>query len=390
MIDFKNDLLPGDGFHKALRELREQAPVAEATFNGMACFVILGHQALKEAFSDNQRFPGHIAYQFSIEQSIGPSFISMPDPEPHRTYRKLATPAFRSRVVAEYEQLHLAPLAHELLDQIEADSHRPVDLVEQFTSRFPYLVISRLLGLDREQESQFHHWAMALLLPEQNPEEAAKAQDMFRSTAMNAIKQRRRKAQNDVISELIDAEVDGRHLSDEEILSHIGLLFPTGGETTHGALSNLLYTLLSEPERWQTIKEDRSLIPKAVNEGLRWESSVAVLPRVSGPEDMEYYGTLLPANSLTLFAMASANRDANIFDQADEFQIEREANDTLEFGRGVKTCPGMHLARRNIACGIDVLLERFGDIRLTNHEDCLPEGATVRNPRHLYVTLGSA
>lgn len=387
MIDFKNDLLPGDEFHLALRDLREQAPVAEARFNGMPCFVILGYQALKEAFSDDHRFPGHISYQFSIEQSIGPSFISMPDPEPHRTYRKLATPAFRSRAVAEYEQHHLLALANELLDQLERSSHKQVDLVEQFTSRFPYLVISRLLGLSREQEQQFHHWAMALLLPELNPEQAKQAQAMFRATAMAAVEQRRRKQQNDVISELLDAEVDGRRLSDEEILSHIGLLFPTGGETTHGALSNLLYALLSEPERWQALKKDRSLIPKAVSEGLRWESSVAVLPRVSGSEDIEYYGTTLPANSLTLFAIASANRDAEVFEQPDEFQIERGANDTLEFGRGVKTCPGMHLARRNIACGIEALLDRFPDISLTKKKDNLPVGATVRSPRSLTVSL---
>ncbi len=102
---------------------------------------------------------------------------------------------------------------------------------------------------------------------------------------------------------------------------------------------------------------------------------------------MEYYGTLLPANSLTLFAMASANRDPEVFDAPDEFRIERNANDTLEFGRGVKTCPGMHLARRNIACGIEVLLERFPDMRLLPGTDCLPSGATVRSPISLEVSL---
>ena len=147
MIDFKHEALPGEALHRTLRELRAQGDVVAAEFGGIPCFVILSHQALREAFMDDQRFPGHIAYQFSIEQSIGRSFISMPDPEPHRKYRKLATPAFRSQAVSLYEDSNLAELAHELLDELDTGKSEPIDLVERFSSRYPYLVISRLLGL---------------------------------------------------------------------------------------------------------------------------------------------------------------------------------------------------------------------------------------------------
>ncbi len=100
-------------------------------------------------------------YQASLEPAAGQSFISMPEPERHRIYRKLATPAFRSRAVANYEREGMAALANELIDDFGGASE--VDLVRTYAARFPYLVITRLLGLPRDREAEFHAWALALL-----------------------------------------------------------------------------------------------------------------------------------------------------------------------------------------------------------------------------------
>ena len=170
-VDFALDEMPGNELHQVLHAYREQGPVAPTRFLGIPSFVITGHAALLDAFRDNERFPGHRMYEVGFEGAIGKSFISMDKADEHRVYRKLATPAFRSRAVQKYEKSGLAALAHELIDGL--GESREVDLVAQFTSRFPYLVISRLLGLPREREEDFHRWALALLRFRDDPAEAA-------------------------------------------------------------------------------------------------------------------------------------------------------------------------------------------------------------------------
>ena len=138
--DFALDEMPGDALHVLLHSFRERGPVQPARFLGLACHVISSDAALGVAFRDDFTFPGHRMYQASFEPAIGASFISDPDPASHLRYRKLATPAFRSRAVSSYAQTGLAALAHELVDALETRDE--FDLVADFTARFPYLVIS--------------------------------------------------------------------------------------------------------------------------------------------------------------------------------------------------------------------------------------------------------
>ena len=146
--DFALDEMPGQALHEVLRGYRDRGPVQPTRFLTIPSFVITGHEALLEAFKDSERFPPHRMYQTSLEGVVGESFISMPRPEDHRVYRKLAMPAFRSRAVASYEVEGLAALANELADSLAGRSE--FDLVASYTARFPYLVIARLLGLPRD------------------------------------------------------------------------------------------------------------------------------------------------------------------------------------------------------------------------------------------------
>ena len=114
-VDFGFDPLPGEALHDVLRAYREQGPIRPTRFLGLPAFVITAFDALLEAFQDTQRFPPHRMYQASLEPAIGESFISMPERERHLLYRKLATPAFRSRAIARYEAQGLRALAHELV-----------------------------------------------------------------------------------------------------------------------------------------------------------------------------------------------------------------------------------------------------------------------------------
>ncbi|MGE4609729.1 MAG: cytochrome P450 [Myxococcota bacterium] len=382
-VDFALDEMPGQELHDVLRAYREQGPVAPTRFLGIPSFVITGHAALLEAFQDTEHFPPHRMYEVSFEGAIGKSFISMADPEEHRIYRKLATPAFRSRAVQSYEQTGLAELAFELIDAFE--DREEVELVSEFTGRFPYLVIARLLGLPRDREEEFHRWALALLRFRDDPAAAAEAAAALTRFLAPVVEQRRRHPRDDVISALCEAVVERQRLDDEAIYSHVRLLFPTGGETTHGSLGNLIFALLHHEGAWNELRRDPSRIDAAVSEALRWETPVAVLPRLSCGKPFEFYGHEIPPDSWVLFAMAGANRDPAVFSDPDRFDIDRPELDMLTFGRGVKSCPGMHLARRSMAVALSALLERFPGIECVDPEASKPRRTVLRSPERLQV-----
>jgi cytochrome P450 len=386
-VDFALDPMPGHELHEVLRAYRECAPVMPTRFLGLPAFVITGHAALTDAFHDTKAFPPHRMYQSSFEPAIGKSFISMEDEEEHRLYRKLATPAFRSRAVASYERDGLAALAHELIDRFEGRD--PVDLIEAFAARFPYLVITRLLGLPRDREEEFHGWALSLLRFRDDPKQARRASEELTRFLAPVVEARRSEPRNDVISELVHASVEGRSLSDDEIASHVRLLFPTGGETTHGSLGNLFYALLTQGEAWAAVCEEPERAVGAVEEALRWETSIAVLPRMSCSQPIEFHGVEIPPDSWVLFAIAGANRDPAVFPDPDRFDLDRDPQGALTFGRGVKSCPGMHLARRNMTVALQVLVERMPRLVIIDREEAAPRRTVLRSPDALWVRSDS-
>lgn len=384
-IDFGFDELPGMELHSALARFRAHGPIVPTRLYGLPACIIAGHAPLAAAFKDQHRFPGHRTYEVGFEGVVGRTFISMQGRE-HLLFRKLAMPAFRSSAVESYERDGLAALAHELIDRVASRSE--ADLVEDFAARFPYLVITRVLGLPRDREDDFHDWAIALLRFREDHERATRAARELTAMLAPIVEDRRRSPRNDVISELVHVEADGRRLNDEEVYSHVRLLFPTGGETTHGTLGNLLFSLLTEGDAWERVCADRSLVEGAVDEVLRWESSIAVLPRMSGSEPFEFFGEKVPAETLVLFGIAGANRDPEVFGDPDRFDIDRRPEGGLTFGPGLKSCPGMHLARKNLSVALEVLAERLPGLRLVDRAGALPRRTVLRSPDRLRVAWG--
>jgi cytochrome P450 len=369
-FDFGFDEMPGGELHRVLHAFREQGPVAPTRFLGLPAFVISGYDALTSAFKDTRGFPPHRMYQVSFAAQ-------------HRLYRKLATPAFRSRAVERYEREDLAKLAHELIDELP--DRGEIDLVEGYAARLPYLVITRLLGLPREREEEFHGWALALLRFRDDPAAARRAGKELTRFLAPVVEARRREPCDDVISGLVQARVDGRSLSDEEIYSHVRLLFPTGGETTHGSLGNLFYALFTQGEAWARVCDEPSLASQIVDEALRWETPIAVLPRMSGVQPVVAEGVEIPPDTWVLFAIAGANRDPAVYPDPDRFDVARAPKEALTFGRGVKSCPGMHLARKNMIVALQVLVERMPDLELVDAERALPRRTVLRCPDAIRV-----
>lgn len=383
MHDFATEDFTGTALHRSLSLMRQQGPVVPALFGGRPAVLISGHRALAEAFRDNHRFPPADAYRITIEPVQGVTFQTMED-EQHRLYRRLATPAFQSRAVQAMEQEGLARIAHELIDRL--GDRRSADFASAFTHRVAFAVISRMLGIPTDREDVFRDWAVGFLEFPRDPARSRHCAQQITQYLLPILAQRRLEPRDDVLSGLVAAQVDGRQLTDEEILAHVRLLFSAGASTTTDALGNLVYTLLAQPEHWQALLAEPRLRAGAIEELLRWETPVAVLPRLSAAQPVDFHGTRIPPATFCLFAIAAANRDPAVFEDPDVFDIQRDSSKKLlSFGPGPRLCPGMHLARRQLAVALDVILERLPGLHLLDPEAASPRGAILRGPTTLPV-----
>ncbi|MFP6626427.1 MAG: cytochrome P450 [Deltaproteobacteria bacterium] len=384
-VDLATELLPGPQLHHHLVELRRQGPVVPVRFYGATVPLLTTHEAVAAAFRDGEHFPPAQAYRRTFEPVVGRNFQSMEGDE-HRLYRRLATPAFRANAVAKHDEATIVELAHEMLDGIaENGPGGSADLAADFTRRFPFLVICRLLGVPRQAEADFHRWSLAMLGFTSAPDAALAASAEFTRYLEPVVCERRNEPRDDIISDLVTAEADGHRLSDEHVYSHIRLLFSVGANTTHDLLGNLIYALLSHPEAWERVLAEPHTRAWAIEEVLRWESAVAILPRFSASEPFEFHGTEIGADSFVLFGITAANRDPAVFSDPDRFDIERRPDAMLSFGPGPRSCPGMHLARKEVAIALDTIIERLPGLHLRDVGAAEPSGAVLRGPRELPV-----
>ncbi len=377
VLEFAANPLPGPLLHHTLAELRSQhGDVAPVRFYGMPAFVILGWDALRGFFAANDEFPGGEVYKYQLERTVGRTFISMDGPD-HDVYRRLVTPAFRSRAAIRFVDQELTPLAEELLDGIAGRGE--ADLIEDFTNRLPFWAISRKLGLPRGFEDRQREWASAILSEPSDPIGARRAADELSEVIAPVVRARRTDPGTDVISQLVTGEFQGIRLTDDEVHSHVRLLFAVGATTTADALSNLLWTLVHRPDLLRRIEREPELRPAVVRELLRWEPPVPLLPRMALHEGT-ISGVHIPASSMILAGIASANRDPSRFDRPDEFDVDRPDADVLTFGFGPKFCPGTHMAKQQLLAALDVVLDRLPGLTLAEDDGgAQPSGCNLRS-----------
>jgi len=378
--DIGTDALAGDAFHRLMAALRERAALVPVRFFGTEALLVTRFGDVREAFRDDGALPGGPTYQMTTEPTIGRTFISM-DGRAHQLYRKLAMPAFQSSAIARFNEHALVDLVHELLDGFAARGSG--DLVAELTGVLPYYAITRKLGIPRARDADMRRWADQLLNP-RDPAGAAAASAEFTRLLAPILAERRVEPRDDLVSALAHAEIEGERLRDDDVLSHVRLLFAVGATTTSHAMGNLLATLLAQPGLVERARHEPALRAAIVHELLRCEGPVATLPRLAS-QPLRIGGAAVPAGTLLLLGLASANRDPRVFADPDRFAPERPAQDIMTFGFGVKFCPGSHLARRELLTALDAVLERLPGLRLVDREGAAPEGGTLRHPRALRV-----
>ena len=349
-------------------------------------FTVTSYELAEQVLTDNERFSSG-GYATTIGQVMGRSIIQM-DPPEHQRQRALVAGAFRARVLDQWGDAIIGGTVSELIDGFAGAGH--ADLVPQLTFPFPVRVIARILGLPEADWPRFLRLSTELIAVMRNWDRAVAAGQELRGYFAEIIADRRRNTRDDLVSQLVEAEVDGHRLSDDEIYPFLLLLLPAGAETTYRSSSNLLFGLLSRPDQLDAVRADRGLVPQAIEEALRWETPALTVARTA-TRDVSLGGVSIPAGALVAVSLGAANRDPGRYVRPDVFDIFREDKQHVSFGDGAHKCLGMHLARLEMRILLNAVLDRLPGLRLDPESDDVHiHGMLFRSPPNLPVRFDPA
>ena len=343
--------------------------------------VALSYDLVQEVLKDGSTFSSAL-YAVFMGPLMGHSILEMDEPE-HRGYRGLIQQAFTRKAMERWETELVEPICERLIDAF-AD-RGSADLAREYTFWFPINVIAGLLGLPEQDLPRFHRLAVELISGPFMPERGQRASTELRTYFATILEARRLQPADDLISTLAQVELDGQHLTDEEIFSFLRLLLPAGAETTYRSSGNLLYGLLTNPDQLDAVGADRTLIAGAIEEGIRWEPPLTAIVRTATC-DVDLAGTSLRSGSVVVAHLGAANRDPLRWEEPDRFDIFREPKPHASFALGPHTCLGMHLARMETRVALEALLDRLPDLRLDpGSQDPHITGLGFRSPTTLPV-----
>ncbi|WP_109530319.1 MULTISPECIES: cytochrome P450 [Nocardia] len=385
-----DDVVSGDvrDPYTELARLRREEPVQRIELSTMPgdntkpLFIVYRFEDVQQMLRDNRTFSSAIIIQAFGDVLGRHVMLGMDEPE-HGRHRALVSRAFAQKALAKWEDSLVGGVGNELIDRFA--SKGSADLVTDFTFPYPTQIIAGLLGLPREDYPQFQRWSISLLSFTINPERGKAASLALEEYFTPILAARRVEPQDDLISRLAVAEIEGEHLSDDEIFSFLRLLLPAGVETTYRALGNLLFGLFSNPEQLEAVRADRSLIPQAIEEAVRWEPPLLTITRIA-TEDTELGGVAIPEGSSVMPMLGAANRQEDRYEDPDTFDIFRPARPNIGWGYGTHVCLGMHLARLEMRVAINLLLDRLPNLRLDpDGKDPHIRGQVFRSPTSLPV-----
>jgi cytochrome P450 len=272
------------------------------------------------------------------------------------------------------------------------DRGTPADLVEDFALPLPVTVICELLGVPYEDRVDFRRWSSAFLSTTRfTPDEVRAAVGSMREYMAGLIAQRRERATDDLLSALVAARDDEDRLSEEELLSLAQALLVAGHETTASQIPNFVYVLLTHPEQLAELRADLTLMPKAVEELMRFVPlGVGAGIARYALADIEVGGVTVRAGEPVLPAIASANRDASVYGDPDVLDLHRAGASHVGFGHGPHHCVGAPLARMELQVALDTLLRRLPGLRFAaagrGGGIAWKNGLSTRGPEHFPVT----
>jgi cytochrome P450 len=365
--------------------LRSASPVLQVQPD---VWVISDYEGVKRALHDHETFssraapPGGKPFDWLIFQ----------DPPRQTKLRNLIMRAFTPRSIAGLEP-RIRELSRELLN--ETIERGEMDLTADYSVPLPLMVIAEMLGIPIRDRPQFKRWADAILDLSNTisgGEEAARVGRNFgeatvemKSYLTGLLEERRAAPKDDLLTRLVQAEMDGERLTEEEILGFFQLLLLAGSETTTNLISNAILCFVEHPAELDRLRASPALLPSAIEEVLRYRSPVQVVFRAM-KRDVEIHGQVIPEGKLVLVAIGSANRDPRQFEDPGRFEVGRDPNVHLAFGHGIHFCIGAPLARLEARIAIPDLLSRLKGFRLASDAPWQPRSAFhVHGPTRLPI-----
>lgn len=383
MMNFLSDEIRRDPY-PTYAQLRTRSPLLHDAQSD--AWSVFDYEGVKRVLTDHEAFSSIVAPP-SAQTS---RWLVFADPPRHAQLRALIMRAFTSKSVAGLEP-RIRALSHALLNgSIERGE---MDLVADFSVPLPLIVIAEMFGAPIEDQPRFKRWShviMALGYTLEGGEAAARVLQAFAEVSaemkvyLHALAQQRRALpQDDLLTRLVEAEVDGTRLTEDELLGFFQLLLSAGHETTTNLLNNAVLCLLEHPDALAQLQASPALLPSVIEEVLRYRSPVQTMFRLTRRE-VSLHGQVIPAGKLVLPMIGAANRDPLKFRDAERFDIHRDPNPHVAFGHGIHFCIGAPLSRLEARVALSVLLERLKDFRLASHEPWTPRKAIhVHGPTHL-------
>jgi cytochrome P450 len=345
-------------------------------------WALFDFESVFTAFREDEVFASEM-YNQTIGLVFGPTILGMHGKQ-HHDHRSLVAKAFRQSALTQWEPEVIDPICDQLVDEFVSDGQ--ADLVKAVTFEFPTRVTAALLGLPQEDLEMFRRLSLDLISIMDDIEAGLNASVELGTYFQEQVDQRRSKMTDDVIGDLVAAEIDGERLTDESIISFLRLLLPAGLETTYRSSGNLLYLLLTHPDQLKAVRQDRDLIPAAIEEGIRYETPLVLVAR-NTTRDVEMHGMTIPEGASITLCMGSANRDEKRWTDPDRFDIHRPRRAHISFAGGIHSCLGMHLARVETKAMLNSLFDRVTDLKLVPDDDTKITGMPFRSPKHLPVTF---
>jgi len=360
---------------------RRHDPVMAIEGLGRDMWMLTRFADIDEILRDADRFPSRINAD-TMGPVMGTVILAM-DGEEHRRHRNLVARAFRPSALVRWEDELIAPTINRLIDDIAGRGRS--DLVADVTSRYPVQVIAGVLGVLTDDYELFQRWGLEISKGPEDYDVSKAASRAMREYLTPLVEHRKAHPTNDLVSDIVTAEIDGERLSDEHIYGFLRLLLPAGAETTFRALGNCLLALLTQPPVLARVTDDRSLLDAVIEETLRWETSVTMVNRETACP-VELAGVTVPAGASVVCATGSANHDETRYDNPEVWDLERPPAAHLAFGTGHHQCLGMHLARLELRVGLTALLDRLPGLRLDPSAGPVHvEGLAFRSPPRLCV-----
>lgn len=367
-------------------QMRSASPVLH--FPPSDLWMIFDYEGVKRALYDHDAFSSTV----SPSSAKAPDWLVFSDPPRHTKLRAIIMRAFTPRSIASLYP-RIQELSRELLDPTLERGE--MDFLADYSGPLPTMVIAEMIGIPVADRPQFLRWSEVIVnlsYTISGGEEGARAvrehaavKEEMKAYLADMLEERRKAPKDNLLTRLVEAEVDGERLAEEDILGFFQLLLAAGTDTTTNLINNALLCLIENPDQLARLRAAPDLLPSAIEEILRYRSPGQVMFRAT-KRDIEMHGQVIPAGKFVLAMIGSANRDPRQFKDADRFDIGRDPNPHIAFGHGIHFCLGAALSRVEAKIALSDFLERVKSFELASDEPWEPRKALhVHGPARLPI-----